>query len=510
MTTDTTKIDIKNDIVKASGASENMTLYNKSCRISGKIQSFKKGFKLIPQIKQEDIDNEFFRGMSTNFLYKSDCLKSKALMYTHDDISTKMICEHDMEKAYYNVAHNYICKNSYYPIFTAQDVWTKYESNEIDGLNYYLLNNRTKERLSKLGIIDNFRNGHMIELLLESKVIKKTDIVSVKIPSEVGLWSDILKRIDSLTEKNPNIKGDFIFYNGVLGKTHSRNTIQYTNVKTSDIEIMEGFYIHEDYGNGYCTVAKQCDETYRYINHVNIYNHIVETTSLYLLIYRNRILELNPDVKIMKIKVDALGFDRVVNIPDEYKDMFKYLDKTTLNKVGDLKMYTEFLKYGFHYYSYIDINKEVTEEMKAFSKNISYFGAPGTGKTYTIKKDHDYDYACTWTNVCSLNLKTDNKDNKVSTVYSLLNLYNPGDMLEHFKRYRNKTIWIDEFSMIPLHLWNYFTVLSLKFNTKFIITGDINQLPPIGEKEININNKFIKAFFGDTVTLTKDYRNGKH
>lgn len=511
VTSDVTKIDINNDIVKAFGSSDNLTLYNKSCCIHGKLQGGKKALAIIPQMDQKDIDNEFFRGMATNFLYKSDCLKMKALMYTHDKISTLMVCEHDIKKAYFNIAHNIIDKDSLYPIFTAQDMWTKYQDDEIEGLNCYLLNNRVKDMLSKNGSIINFHNGHFVEYLLEKKLIKKSDITAVKVPSEFGVWSDVIKRMDSLAEKNPNVSSDFIFYNGLLGKTHNRNTIQYTNVKTSDIDIMEGFYIHDDYGNGYCTVAKQCDELYRYINHVNIYNHIVETTSLYLLMYRDRIVELNPGVKIVKIKVDALGFDRVVKIPEEYEDMFKYLDRKTLDKDGNLKMYTEYLAYGFDYHSFIDINKGVAEEMKAFENNISYFGAPGTGKTYTVKnnKDLKYDYACTWTNVCSLNLKTDAKDNKVSTVYSLLNLYNPGDMLEHFKRYRNKTIWIDEFSMISLHLWNYFALLSLKFNTKFIITGDINQIPPINEKEIDINNKFVKAFFNKTETLKEDFRNGK-
>lgn len=506
-TIDKMNFNIDSDIIISQTGSSSAILYNKTGVMSGRIENG----EIEPEISQVEIDNAFFKGMPTNFFFKSDCLKAIALMYTHEDISTKMICEHDINKAYYNIAFNIIDRQSEYPIFTAQDMWTKYDSDEIDTLNYYLLSNKVKDQLLENGLISNFHDGHMISYLLDKKIIKRSNIIAVKIPSYRAVWSDILKRIESLAEKNPNINKEFIMYNGILGKTHNTKILQYSNIKLSDIDIMKGFEIgHVNEDNEFGIIKKQFETTYKYINHVNLYNHIVGTTSLYLLMYRDRVLELNPDAKVLKIKTDAIGFDRVVDIPDEYKEIFKYLDKTTIDKdTKEPKMCTNFLKYVFHYNSYKSINEEVENEMKTFNKNITFFGAPGTGKTTLIKKDHDYDNACTWTNVCSLNLMKDQTDTKVSTVYSLLNLYNPGDMMNHFQRYRNKKIWIDEFSMIQNSLWNYFAVLGLRFNTEFIITGDIDQISPISEKKINLDNIFIKNFFNDVTTLTKDYRNDK-
>ena len=209
------------------------------------------------------------------------------------------------------------------------------------------------------------------------------------------------------------------------------------------------------------------------------------------------IQQKNKKAKLMKIRVDGLGFTDKVTIPKEFVKYFKVVDTEKLNKSKYI--------YQSEYYDGQEIINNTKEELKCFDKNESYHGSPGTGKTYEVKKEDKYDYACTVTNVCSLNIGTEEK--KGHTIYSLLGLFNIEQIDKNFKKFRNKVIWVDEFSMIPKFIWNYLFILSSTYNTKFIISGDIKQIGPIAEKKINLNSDYFKSIMGFQTTLIKDYRN---
>lgn len=141
--------------------------------------------------------------------------------------------------------------------------------------------------------------------------------------------------------------------------------------------------------------------------------------------------------------------------------------------------------------------------------NTSYFGKFGTGKTTYVKNNLEYDYATTLTNRCLLNLKTENKS-EPKTLYSILGMFNIHAMFKSIAKLTKKTLWVDEMSMINKSIWNYLMVLCLKYGTKLIITGDINQIAPINENKIDINSIVSKNLFGKITYLTKQWRCDTH
>ena len=154
-----------------------------------------------------------------------------------------------------------------------------------------------------------------------------------------------------------------------------------------------------------------------------------------------------------------------------------------------------------------EVKGNTIKELSCFDGNKSYFGPPGTGKTELVKGNeefnlpgHNYDFAVTTTNVCARNINGE-------TIYSTLRLFSPEEVYKSFRKFKDTCIWIDEFSMLPKHIWNYIFILSKEFNVKFIISGDINQIGPIGERKMNVKDIFFKHLMGDNTVLTIDYRN---
>jgi ATP-dependent exoDNAse (exonuclease V) alpha subunit len=79
----------------------------------------------------------------------------------------------------------------------------------------------------------------------------------------------------------------------------------------------------------------------------------------------------------------------------------------------------------------------------------------------------------------------------------------PDEIEKKFNKFRDKTIWIDEFSMFGSLHWNIVSILIIDYNVKFILSGDEEQLQPINGTKISLNNVIIKAIFGETIDLTR-------
>jgi len=210
--------------------------------------------------------------------------------------------------------------------------------------------------------------------------------------------------------------------------------------------------------------------------------------------------KLNNGLDLVKIQVDSLGFsnDSII-LPDDMK-YFKVVDK---NKI---KSYTR--KITGQYYNGKEIINKINESLDMFNNVASFTGPPGTGKTYKIKNEYTYNYACTISNVCANNLNDENKDITGQTLYSFLYFHNPQQQSIQLSKYRGKKIWIDEFSMVPRYYYNFLYILVKVYKCQLILTGDIDQIPAINEKVIDLkNNLFFKKLFCNCVQLVKDYRN---
>lgn len=454
----------------------------------------------------KEIDTEFFKGIFPNFIYKSSDIAEtiQSLTYNHENIEKEELYEIDLNKAYYTVATKKINASSFIPIFTASCIWEKYNNEEINDLYYYLFSNEALKRLKEYGFTRNTETGFMINFLIKNKLLSKDDLEYELKNSYKYPWQSILDRIKTLNEKNPKLNKEWIFYNGLLGKTININNTTIYNVDKDDGNLLNDLnqfnFIDVDTEDKDTEFYKS-KTTYKYFNTKNIYNHIISQTNITLLKELLKLKKQNPKAKLLKIKVDSLGFDREI----------KGINKKDYKIVNETKEpYKRFINYTQFYIKGKDIINDIIDELKCFKKNKSYMGSAGTGKTYTIKGNESFDFATTTTNLCLFNMfDTEEKPTNYKTLFSVLNLYDASNYNQNMRKYKNSTIWIDEFSMVKDYMWGFIFILSKKYNVKFIISGDIKQIPPIEEKKIDLDKLFYKKVFNKIIQLTKDYRNDK-
>lgn len=494
----------------------------------------KKGSLMTPQgiFKENhmnDIDSALFNKLHPNFKYISeDPLKMKSLLF--NNISNENINnqEFDLNKAYYTIAHDIIDKETPFPIFTCGEIYEKYNDESINDMYYYLISKESLTRLSCYGFITNSQPGFMINFLMTHKLIKLDDIEYYKKNTYIGSWGDFINRIDKLVVKkvgeyNPDgeeteeqyderlkkFKSEYVLYNGILGCSYNDISKTIHNIKSSDIDLLNNYEDDDDQWEAYDLDEEYTSfkkdgaryARYRYLNNCNIYNHIISFCSLYLLKTLFAIKKRNPSCNLVKITTDSLSFsdDKKIIIPKAYAKHYKVVESE--------KRKNKSLEVTQQYYNGEEVINDTLKELRKLDGNVSYQGAPGTGKTYKVKKDHKFQHAATITNVCANNMKDENIQVKPTTVYSLLSLFRVENIHKNLKKYKNKTVWIDEFSMIQNYMWNYFFLMSTLYNTKFIFSGDINQIGPIGEDKIDINHIFFKSLFGETEVLKVNYRN---
>ena len=345
--------------------------------------------------------------------------------------------------------------------------------------------------------------------------------------------------------KEYNFEDVFKFYNGCLGKERTEpNKTTIYNLNKDDYELLninledekwgceeankdiiedmrkENNIDFKDLQNDELYIYSKNEEysTYRYLNNIPVYNMIIAKTNCCLLNLIMDIYENNNNIMPVKIKTDALGYNQEVKINNSFHYYLKCITEqpTKYNKnIRIKKEKPKFYKYDLKQ-NYIDMEEMIAEIKKEYEVlkniNVSYTGPPGTGKTYTIKKGikdglYSVDECSTMTNLCCSNISTEEKE--AQTIYKLLMLFDPDRWQDVFKKLKNKTLWIDEFSMIPRYIYNLLFCLSIKYNCKFIITGDINQCAPVNETKINVDNDAFNSFMGNKTELKKDFRNDK-
>lgn len=132
-----------------------------------------------------------------------------------------------------------------------------------------------------------------------------------------------------------------------------------------------------------------------------------------------------------------------------------------------------------------------------FSRNITFIGPPGTGKTtQALALRHDI-AAC----YCHKGARRLGPD--AVTVHWLLGGMNPFNKNISFERIRGKTVLIDEAECLSRKIWNLLMVAYRDYKTSFIFSMDPDQLPPVNEPPV----PFRHPFYGMIRELTKDLRN---
>ena len=490
------------------------------------------------EITDREIDNELFRALKPNFNYLSEnekSIKVRPLMYFHKNINSVKY-EYDMKKAYFNVAYKLL--DGEYPIFSCFDLWDKYNGDEeICEYYYYLITEKKTLALNNYGITGNFRTGAMISFLYQNDLISKSDIEYVKRPSYIASWNDIKIKINNMVDKmvrqklnlepkinitdehikESQIDKGFVFYNGILGEhIHETNeSIYYLN--ENEYDLLNFNLDNEEWtyeGSGENCIFKRSRKGFKYLNNTTIYNNVVEMTNIIMI---QNILHIKKNTGKMpyKIKTDSIAYDCEVDIIPEHTKLFKIVTIDPKNLINKQNLYVKcdnIFKPDCGILTTYENGQDIIDNIKSdelsnITKNISYQGCPGTGKTTKVLNNHAYYRSTTVTNVCCLNISTE--DIKGQTIYSLLKMYDPDRWYSAMVALMGKTVWIDEFSMVNRNMWNFFLILCIKYNCKLIISGDINQISPVGERKIDKDNIVFKTIMGETEILKTDYRNDK-
>lgn len=528
--------------------SENSEICNDIAYVKNDKTYIRDGCLLPHGLDKQQIDHTFFQGLHANFLYEHDIHHIKAFYYTNNKLINECNYEYDLNNAYFNIANEIILTSCFNrcPIFTYDDLWTKFDKKDqqsgaarsldsIDYFSYYTISKKALKKLNKYGISDNQRMGYMLNLLLENKLLKLSDIEYVKKPSFLTDWANVKKNIDKLilnqisvklkkdvkelTDediKNCGIKKDFVFYNGLLGKIKNQNEEYIYNCDKDEYDLLnyglpdnkELWQMNEIEDSETVYYKKHNKIIFRKLNNVSIYNMIVEMTN-YVLLKNILHIKKNTGLKPIKINTDSICYNEEIELIDDYTKYFKLQTIHEADNKQDLiikkKEIFKFVRDNEPNYNDIEqVLKNIVDSTKDKFNNICFTGAPGTGKTYTVKNNYDYNISCTNTNMCLLNMDDDSR-----TIFSLLELHHQDNYLSVLKKLSNKTIWVDEFSMINKYILNFFFIACFTYNTKIIWSGDINQISPINGDKVNLNSIMNKVLFGKTTYLTKDYRNGK-
>ena len=479
-----------------------------------------------------------------------------------------LITEIDMKKAFHTAMFDLMKSSVDIPVFSVKSIIKKYEKESIHDSNIYYLKKDSLSKLKEYGLYSNYHHGFVINYLLDEGIIKKSDIEAYKPYCSLYRLSEYRERVENIIKKY-NLDGSdedkekyksrlartminllyegkpwkeltdrekkeknmklhklrkehcsvktftdiFMLYNGICGMSYTnpkrkyirlrkedlKGELEFLSIKNKDIDVSE-VYEYDDY----VQISKATPKKYKYLNNRNIYDYCISATNLYMLKAINSFKELNPLLKVVRINTDCITF------------VMKPTHKVTLN--GYLNKYFKF-KYVTQETAekttcsenYIDSNKVLdgmSQELNKMKENTTgYIGGPGTGKTYNVKKENKHDFAITISNVCCRNMDTERV--KADTMYSYFIKGSDKKRIslnERLRRFYNKTIWFDEFSMFDTEYFNYIFLLTQLKNAKIIITGDPNQIPPFHSESVNLKHPFFEMLFSNTKLLDKNMR----
>ena len=376
--------------------------------------------------------------------------------YNKDEAATGDNYTIDCNKCYYTTAteSNYIER---YGIFSIFDKFEPFSKQDINEYSFYQIH---APESYKFGVTTNFVGGRTLKALRNLNI--QIRILKVLNPYKVVSWEH--NKIKELFDDHKK----FNIYNGMCGKV---DVFFSTEIEINDP--LEREYLLNDHPEFWNNPFKQnVITTVDRFNVVNGYLHryltVVDAANARVL----RTLR-NINLPCIKIKTDSLTFKSNVAPPEGWKCEEYRPSLSNTSYVNKLKIHNT-----------------------NYERNVCILGPPGTGKSHLVKNEYRYDYAAAYTNKSALNCST--QEIQGQTLHVLFNLMSTKSLF-HLK---DKTVWIDEISMIPRWIWGYIIEAYINFNTSFIFSGDFNQTTPVGENTLCVIN-----FLGKIKKLTKDYRN---
>lgn len=475
-----------------------------------------------------------------------------------EEFGDSALLELDMCKAFHTVMFKLMKdKNIDIPVFSVKSIIKRYYGEKLNAsYMYYLSEKSIKKTRDAYGLYSNCHHGFVVMHLLQKGIIKKEDITHFKscskfyslnqyhedvnkIVVECGLDADedddkkakiveeiarvykdmetkpivAMEELKVLIEEHcncQNFRDKFMLYNGIAGMRYNtpkrisvkvpkdRYEVNKTTLsfKNPDLEInyvMDGAEEKVEF-------VKKHKRVYKYINNRNIYDYCISATNYWMMVAIDDFKKYNKN-EIVRINTDCITFTMNANDVLRLTPIFDVFKFKSVNYETVIKTSVE-----DDYCNPEDVIKGIYDELMIMnSKTVCYTGSPGTGKTYTVKNNHKYDYAMTISNVCCRNMDTESV--KADTIHSQFQLNETSlNTMRRLRKFRNKTIWFDEFSMYEEEYFNYIFLLTNVKNSNIIITGDHRQIPPIKGGRINLDDTFFQFLMFNGEDLTRNYR----
>lgn len=436
----------------------------------------------------------------------------------------------DMNKAYYTAtmatSAAYPCLSSYLgnqsiPVFTALDDYrsaadTAFPPKLYWGATYFFVSKPCMERFQSgtghaAGRISNLITGIEFAYMMDRGILSACDVIGWK-TATYSIQEDKFRRwLESLdgAPRDPaapisTLKSFFALLNGLLGRSWTRpHIIGLTAPSENDIDLLSLTHsrVSEEKlvdGRTQLTLTMG-EQKYLYLNTKHLYSHVIGRMNLFMMKLIDDIATASPDAVLLKIKVDAVVYDRPIVLPAWAAPIFK----PETPRVADCN-------YRHMVHDPSKLQEAITLEIDALvAKCVVYTGPPGTGKTTTVHRDHDYDVALSFSNVCARNLDHATKSGtfvKGETLHTGLGLCQAKGVEATRARLKDKVLWVDEFSTVQSWVWSVLVSL-LKQNLKvLILTGDPDQIPPVKE-HFRGKSTLIRTLLDGAQHLTTDYRN---
>ena len=406
-----------------------------------------------------------------NFTY--ECQMNEYIMplcYEDPKYKDAKIFGWDGNKAYYN-AFMSLKPNEPIGVWNMFDRIVSYNNkNKIVSYAKYYLKRNIKEKIPWQS--NNIMLGFRLKYYLNMGILTKDDIERVSIPEytvKAGYLQELLR-----DEMNV-----FALYNGYLGKVTSKTKYVTLQVCEDDLKVHLYFYPDMKYKllpNGfYEIVIPQGKQKFYYNNNRNYYDFVVEITNFKIQMTIDQLKALNPNDKPVKVWVDYIGLESQVNNEIDISDL-RPLDQARDNftyKSQQSKIYGR--KVTFKYIDPVEIQNNIDRELDLFFESIiSIFGPGGSGKTYHIKNDLKPKFIASYQNIPS-------RQAGGNTLHKTFLLNKLSKFYTYNYKFTDETVWVDEGGQNPKWVWGVMFALHKVYNTKFIISGDHNQLPPYNE-----------------------------
>jgi hypothetical protein len=349
------------------------------------------------------------------------------------------------------------------------------------------------EDLTKYGFRTNLINGKTYDILYEfqGRPCRVTAILRLRM-EEAGVQRKMLQELQTYdTDKQKK----YAVMNGMFGKLRSTRE-EWIEVR----DPIEQQYYQEEHGfksrgddcMSRVTVTPICQSRFQ------VYQAVVHTANALVLRHILHIQREVPGAGLpSKIKIDSLTYERrrlrTPFDPTGERALRRFVINENWKfeplRVG-MPLMTPMAHRHFTITSYSD-------ELPTYSRNVTFIGPPGVGKTYQALAMNP-DVKCCFSNKGARRIGGITMDSALGMT--------PGVYKLNWDREKiaGKVVFVDEAQALRPRHWGLLKFAYLHLNTSFIFALDPDQIPPVEHERYPVSEH---PFWGNITRLTVDYRN---